>query len=91
MTTRVTPESAGVTRVDVSFLVDRDAEEGVDYDSDQVSAVWRATSEQDCELCENNYAGIRSRAYLPGPLSPVTENSVEAFVAWYDSRRRQQG
>jgi Rieske 2Fe-2S family protein len=91
MTTRVTPESAGVTRVDVSFLVDRDAEEGVDYDPQQVVAVWRATSEQDWELCENNYAGIRSRAYRPGPLSPVTENSVEAFLAWYDSRRRQQG
>jgi Rieske 2Fe-2S family protein len=87
MTTRVTPQSAGVTVVDVTFLVDRDAVEGVDYDPERVTAVWRATSEQDWELCENNYAGIQSRAYFPGPLSTVTENSVEAFLAWYADRR----
>ncbi|MDQ1672506.1 MAG: hypothetical protein QOC98_1068 [Frankiaceae bacterium] len=87
MTTRVTPVSAGETQVDVAFLVDRDAVEGVDYDPDAVAAVWKATSEEDWELCENNYAGICSRAYRPGPLSTVTENSVEAFLAWYDERR----
>jgi Rieske 2Fe-2S family protein len=87
MTTRVTPLSAGETQVDVTFLVDRDAVEGVDYDPDAVAAVWKATSEEDWALCENNYAGISSRAYRPGPFSTVTENSVEAFLAWYDERR----
>jgi Rieske 2Fe-2S family protein len=87
MTTRVTPLSAGETQVDVTFLVDRDAVEGVDYDPEAVAAVWKATSEEDWELCENNYAGISSRAYRPGPFSTVTENSVEAFLAWYDERR----
>ncbi len=57
--------------------------EGVDYDPEKVAAVWKATCEQDWELCENNFAGIRSVAYEPGPFSPVTESSVESFVRWY--------
>ena len=48
-----------------------------------MTAVWRATSEQDWALCEANYAGIASRGYRPGPLSPVVEASVEGFLDWY--------
>jgi Rieske 2Fe-2S family protein len=48
-----------------------------------VAAVWRATCEQDWELCENNFAGIKSLAYEPGPFSEVTESSVESFLRWY--------
>jgi Rieske 2Fe-2S family protein len=86
MTTRLTPVSAGMTRVQVSFLVDEDAVEGEDYDSEQVAYVWKTTSEQDWELCENNYAGIKSLAYEPGPFSELTESSVESFLKWYLDR-----
>lgn len=80
MTTRLSPVDAGTTDVDVCFLVRGDA---TDVDVEALTAVWRSTSEQDWELCENNYAGITSRGYRPGPLSPVVEASVEAFLAWY--------
>jgi len=83
MTTRLTPVGPAVTRMDVCFLVRADAVEGVDYDPQRVIAVWQATSEQDWALCENNYAGITSLAYEPGPYSEVTEQSVETFVCWY--------
>ena len=83
MTTRLLPIGPELTRVEVSFLVREDAAEGVDYDPDRVAEVWRATSEQDWELCENNHAGIRSVAYEPGPYSQITEGSVETFVQWY--------
>ena len=73
-----------VTDVDVTFLVRDDAEQGTDYDLDELTAVWVATSEQDWSLCEQNYAGVRSRGYVPGPLSPVTEGSVSAFHDWYE-------
>jgi Rieske 2Fe-2S family protein len=86
MTTRLTPVSAGMTRVQVSFLVDEDAVEGEDYDPEQVAYVWKTTSEQDWELCENNYAGIKSLAYEPGPFSELTESSVESFLQWYLGR-----
>ena len=83
MTTRLTPVAPGVTDVEVCFLVDADARAGTDYESAELSEVWRATSEQDWELCENNYAGIASRGYRPGPYSTVVENSVDAFLTWY--------
>jgi len=83
MTTRLTPISPGVTDVDITFLVRHDAVESQDYDLDELTAVWVATSEQDWDLCERNYAGVRSRGYLPGPLSSVTEGSVRTFHDWY--------
>ena len=83
MTTRLLPAGPELTRVEVCFLVREDAVEGVDYDPERVADVWRATCEQDWELCENNYAGIKSVAYEPGPFSEVTESSVESFLEWY--------
>jgi Rieske 2Fe-2S family protein len=83
MTSRLTPIDVDTTEVDLVFLVHRDATVGIDVDVDEVTAVWQATSEQDWALCEANAAGIRSRAYRPGPLSPVTENSVAVFHDWY--------
>lgn len=96
MTTRLLPTGPGLTRVEVCFLVREDAVEGVDYEPERVAAVWRATCEQDWELCENNSAGIKSVAYEPGPFSPVTEGSVESFVRWYldqmgDDREPRRG
>ncbi len=79
VTTRLTPVDAGTTDVELCFLTARDAT----VDEDALAAVWRATSEQDWELCEKNWAGIASRGYRPGPLSPVVEASVEAFLDWY--------
>lgn len=83
MTTRLLPAGPDLTNVEVCFLVRDDAVEGTDYDPERVATVWRATCEQDWELCENNAAGIKSVAYEPGPFSPVTESSVESFVRWY--------
>jgi Rieske 2Fe-2S family protein len=82
MTTRLTPIDVDTTAVDVVFLVRADAAlEAVDVEA--VEAVWVATSEQDWALCETNSAGIRSRAYLPGPLSTITEGSVVGFHGWW--------
>lgn len=86
MTTRLTPVRADRTAVDVTFFVRDDAVEGDDYDVDELTKVWVATSEQDWALCEQNYAGVRSRGYLAGPLSPVTEGSLQTFHHWYQRR-----
>ncbi|MBV9846568.1 MAG: aromatic ring-hydroxylating dioxygenase subunit alpha, partial [Kutzneria sp.] len=83
VTTRLTPIRADVTDVDLTFLVRRGAEEGTDYAVDDVVTVWKNTSEQDWDLCERNFAGVRSRGYLPGPLSPVTERSIMDFHQWW--------
>ena len=45
--------------------------------------MWRRTSEQDWALCERNQRGVRSPAYVPGPLSGRHEANVTAFHEWY--------
>lgn len=80
VTTRVLPLAPDRTQVDVTFLVRADA---ADCDVERLTKVSLATFDQDVELCEATYAGIRSRAYSPGPLSPVVETSVDGFLDWY--------
>ncbi len=85
VTTRLTPVSPSRTDVDVTFLVDGNAADE-DVDLPRLLDVWTATSEQDWQLCEANYAGLRSPAYRPGPLSHVVEASVDHFLQWYIAR-----
>lgn len=82
----VIPLSAGETLVRTKWLVNKDAVEGVDYDVDNLTAVWRATNDQDRALVEYSQAGVASSAYEPGPYSPFTEGLVEKFCEWYIGR-----
>ncbi len=60
--------------------------EVIDYDVDNLIAVWRATNDQDRMLVEYSQLGVASNAYEPGPYSPFTEGLVEKFCAWYIAR-----
>jgi Rieske 2Fe-2S family protein len=82
MIQRLLPVSPEVTSVEMTWLVHEDAREGTDYDVARVTAFWKATAEQDRIICEGNQAGVSSRAYRPGPYSPI-EGEVEKFVRWY--------
>jgi glycine betaine catabolism A len=80
-TMRVTPIDAFTTDVEFCWLVDENAEEGKDYDLQRLTEFWEITGEQDGTLCENNFKGIQSNAYKPGPYAPV-EDQVVNFVDW---------
>jgi len=67
--TRLTPESATITKAQVTWIVHKDAEEGKDYSLDKMLPFWKLTSEQDWKLCENNQFGVSSSKYQPGPFS----------------------
>ena len=86
LTFRVTPIGPQETEVTTTWLVDRDAVEGVDYDLARLTEVWIATNDEDREIVEMNQAGINSPAYLPGPYSPAEESGVVQFVDWYAAR-----
>ncbi|MBN8673857.1 MAG: aromatic ring-hydroxylating dioxygenase subunit alpha [Chitinophagales bacterium] len=81
-TMKVTPVDAATTDVEFCWLVDANAIEGKDYDLKHLTAFWEITGEQDGKLCENNFKGIQSNAYQPGPYAPV-EDQVINFVDWY--------
>jgi glycine betaine catabolism A len=78
---KVTPIDAATTDVEFCWLVDINAVEGKDYDLKHLTDFWEITGEQDGKLCENNFRGIQSNAYKPGPYAPV-EDQVVNFVDW---------
>lgn len=82
----VLPLGPEQTLVRTRWLVHKDAVEGEDYRVDNLTAVWRATNDQDRALVELSQQGVRSAAYQPGPYSPYTEALVEKFCNWYVSR-----
>lgn len=80
-TMRITPIDPATTDVEFCWLVDGKAEEGRDYDLKHLTDFWEITGAQDGQLCENNFKGITSSAYKPGPYADV-EDQVVNFVDW---------
>ncbi|MBV9812997.1 MAG: aromatic ring-hydroxylating dioxygenase subunit alpha, partial [Acetobacteraceae bacterium] len=74
------------TLLRTTWLVHKDAVEGVDYDLGNLTGVWLATNRQDADLVAITQAGVASPAYTPGPYSRYTEGLTEQFTTWYVER-----
>lgn len=83
---RVLPLGPARTQLTTKWLVHREAVENVDYRLDDLTAVWRATNEQDRKIVEENQIGVSSPTYQPGPYSYPQESGVSQFVDWYCER-----
>ncbi len=79
----VMPISHNRTKVKTIWLVNKDAEEEVDYNIDHLTKVWAKTNNQDRQLVENNQKGINSDSYVKGIYSPITESFVNDYISWY--------
>ena len=75
----MTPSSSALEPV---WLVSRDAREGVDYDLEKLTWLWRVTTQADKRITEDAQKGVNSRFYEPGPYAPVEQNAI-AWIAWY--------
>lgn len=82
VTFSVLPIDAGHTLLRTTWLVHRDAVAGVDYDIDHLTAVWKATNEQDGAFVARAHRGVSDPAYRPGPYV-APEYQVDAFCEWY--------
>lgn len=87
VTFSLTPLAPDRTLLRTSWLVHEDAVEGVDYDPNALTAVWRATNAQDSHLASLNHRGIRTDGYRQGPYS-VEEKLVEHFKEFYVGQAR---
>jgi len=87
-TMRLTAVSPSRTTIDLTWLVDNTAVEGIDYTVERLTDFWRITGEQDWALCENNFRGVESSHYEPGPYAPA-ELDVAKYVDWYIDRLRE--
>lgn len=88
VTTRLMPTGIETTAIEVTWLVDGEAREGVDYELASLLPFWELTSEQDWCICERQQQGVTSRGYRPGPLAPGREDNVERFLAWFGAALR---
>jgi phenylpropionate dioxygenase-like ring-hydroxylating dioxygenase large terminal subunit len=79
---RFIPVDAHSSAMELIWLVKGDAVEGVDYDLDNLTWLWKVTSEADKRITEDNQKGVNSRYYQPGPYAPVEPNAI-AWIAWY--------
>ena len=79
---RFIPRAALHTEMEVIWLVRGDAVEGRDYDLDRLTWLWDVTSLADKTIIEMNQAGVRSRAYEPGPYS-LMEPGTAAYTDRY--------
>ncbi len=79
---RFAPLSPLATRMEVIWLVAGAAREGVDYDPARLAWLWEVTSLADKTIIERNQAGVKSRAYEPGPFS-LMEPGARQYVERY--------
>jgi len=79
---RFVPRGVMSTEIEIAWLVRADAEEGRDYTLGRLTWLWDVTSLADKTIIERNQAGVRSRAYRPGPYS-LMEPGALAYSGRY--------
>jgi len=86
---RFGPRGLRATDCEITWLVRGDAVEGRDYRLADLTWLWDVTTVADKAIIERNQAGVDSRFYEPGPLSPSMEGFTQQFIAWYVAAMRR--
>ncbi len=79
---RFTPRAIDRTDCEITWLVNANAAEGVDYQLDDLTWLWHVTTLADKKIIQDNQAGVNSRFYEPGPYSTM-EEMTQDFTTWY--------
>ena len=79
---RFIPRSLQLTDIEVIWMVREDAEEGKDYNLEDLTWLWHCTSKDDERIIALNQKGVNSNHYVRGPLSNM-EWGIKAFHAGY--------
>ena len=79
---RFIPRTIQLTDIEVIWMVRSDAEEGLDYNLQDLTWLWHCTSQDDERIIGLNQKGVNSDHYVPGPLSNM-EWGIKAFHAGY--------
>ena len=79
---RFVPRSLQITDIEVIWMVREDAEEGKDYNLEDLTWLWHCTSQDDERIIALNQKGVNSNHYVPGPLSNM-EWGIKAFHVGY--------
>jgi Rieske 2Fe-2S family protein len=66
---------------EIIWFVRGDAVEGKDYNVDELTWLWDVTTQADEQIIVNNWKGVNSRYYRPGPFSRM-ERMENRYVEW---------
>ena len=80
---RFIPRSLTETDMELVWFVRADAEEGKDYDLEQLTWLWHHTTLEDEYIIRRNSLGVNSRFFEPGPYHPQFEFTLQQFIRWY--------
>jgi Rieske 2Fe-2S family protein len=76
-----TPVDHNNSNCEIYWLVRDDAQEGKDYDVDELTWLWDVTTVSDKEIIVNNSKGVHSKYYEPGPFSRM-EDTERSYIDW---------
>ncbi|MFB3125742.1 MAG: aromatic ring-hydroxylating dioxygenase subunit alpha [Woeseiaceae bacterium] len=65
----------------IHWFVRKDAVEGKDYDRDELMWLWDVTTHADEKIIVNNWKGVNSQYYRPGPFSGM-ERMERRYIEW---------
>jgi phenylpropionate dioxygenase-like ring-hydroxylating dioxygenase large terminal subunit len=80
---RITPRAIDATEMEIVWFVDGKAEEGRDYQLEDLTWLWHHTTLEDDFIVRRNSAGANSYFYEPGPYHPEFESTSLRFIRWY--------
>ena len=81
------PLSILQSEVELIWLVNEEAEEGKDFNEENLTHIWDVTTAHDTTIIENNQNGLLSHSFSPGVLSQ-NESAVTYFYDWYFTNMR---
>jgi Rieske 2Fe-2S family protein len=76
-----TPLDQSNCQCQVYWFVRGDAEEGKDYELEELMWLWDVTTHADEKIIVDNWKGVNSRYYRPGPFSGM-ELTEKRWVEW---------
>jgi phenylpropionate dioxygenase-like ring-hydroxylating dioxygenase large terminal subunit len=80
---RFIPRSITETDMELVWYVNGDAEEGTDYNKEDLTWLWHHTTLEDEFIITRNSEGVNSQFFEPGPFHPEHESTLNEFVTWY--------
>jgi Rieske 2Fe-2S family protein len=82
---RLNPISIDEAEIELFWLVNHDAKEGVDYNVEDLTSLWSNIVKQDVQAIERAGKGSRSKYFQPGNYTELEQDSA-GFAQWYRSK-----
>ncbi len=79
---RFIPKGPEACEMELIWLVNGEAQEGVDYDLEKLKWLWTVTTDEDKSIIEHTSRGVRSHYFVPGPIAPMEQNELR-YINWY--------